>query len=385
MRPWLSLLLLSTSLSVVIAQEPMPLGNSGFAAGSAPTSSTLIDTSLPGTIVGGNSIAPTATSPYFQGGVNINVNMQAGNVPPGTIQPPSQGLPLGPDGRIQPVPVEKSLTPLQRIYEDSLFHYTWIDFGENPGLRINRIEMTNAWADMRAANFFTRAVSDAAEHHYDIGLSFAVQWWKDQFGEQQVPSNFMLPPVLYDLYIDFGWRAAIAPNWLVDLSISPGWSTDFRVTPPDGFRLRGHAITMVDMLPNLRGVLGVWYPNRASTKILPVAGFSWQANENTRVEAIFPQPRIVQTLGCWRGSTWEMSIGGEWGGGTWAFKDLENERDTIDYKDFRALFGIACNSAKGQALIQAGYVFSRQVQYNIQPGHDFDPGNSWMVRVCWDY
>ncbi|HQR09542.1 MAG TPA: hypothetical protein PLN21_22150 [Gemmatales bacterium] len=383
MRLWIPLLLLFKCLPAGIAQDPVPPGNSSFATGSVPAAVPLIDTSLPGTIVGGNSVAPTATSPNFQGGVTIN--MQAGNALPATIQPPSQGLPLGPDGRIQPVLVEKSMTPLQRIYEDSLFHYTWIDFGENPGLRINRIEMTNAWADMRAANFFTRAVSDAAEHHYDIGLSFAVQWWKDQFGEQQVPSNFMLPPVLYDVYIDFGWRAALAPNWLVDLSISPGWSTDFRVTPPDGFRLRGHAITMLDMLPNLRGVLGIWYPNRNTTKILPVAGFSWQANESTRVEAIFPQPRIVQTLGCWHGKTWEFSVGGEWGGGAWAFKDLENERETIDYKDLRILAGIACNSAKGQALIQAGYVFSRQVQYGTTPGFDFDPGNAWMVRVCWDY
>jgi len=375
MRPVTSLLLLSFFLSAAQAQDPLPPGNTGFATGTAPASGAMIDTSLPGTVVGGNMVAPQNSAPMTQG--ELQFNSQAA-----TIQ---QGIPAtGLDGRIQPVP-EKAPTPLHHFYQDNLFHYTWIDFGENPGLRINRLEMTNAWTDMRAANFFTRPVSDAAEHHFDAGISFGVQWWKDQFGVVPQAANFELPPVLYDLYLDIGWKAAIAPNWMIDLAISPGLSTDFRITPPDGFRLRGHALTMVDMLSNLRGVLGIWYPNWNSTKILPVAGFSWQATEATRVEAIFPQPRIVHTLGCWCGTSWECSVGGEYGGGGWAFKDQVNERQTIDYTDFRVLAGIACNGPKGQALIQAGYVFSRELQYGNNTNFDFAPGNAWMVRICWDY
>lgn len=379
MRPLISLVLLFCSCqSVIHAQEVIPPGGSGFATATTSSAGALVDTTLPGTVVGGNIITPppSTTGPMVQGGLNFNMNFQATNAP--------QGLPVaGADGRIQPVP-EKDPTSFQHFYQDNLFHYTWIDFGDNPGLRINRLEMTNAWADMRAANFFTRSSNDC-DKHFNAGLNFSVQWWKDQFGETPVPSNYELPPVLYDLYLDLGWRAAIAPGWLIDLAISPGLSTDFRVTPPDGFRLRGHALTMVDMLANLRGVVGIWYPNWNSTKILPVAGFSWQATEATRIEAIFPQPRIVHSLGCWKNNTWEVSVGGEYGGGGWAFKDQGNERETIDYRDLRVLAGIACNGPKGQALIQGGYVFSRQLQYGTHTGFDFDPGNAWMVRVCWDY
>ena len=377
MRPVMSLLVLSFFLPMINGQDGTASAGSGFATLPSSSSNIVPDSPLPGTIVGTNTFIPAQPVPLSQPGLNINFNLQATNAPQNVPAPV-------PDGRIQPVPEKEPLTPLQRFYQDNLFNYTWIDFGENPGLRINRLEMTNAWADMRSADFFTRPF-DSTEKHFNAGLSFGVQWWKDQFGETPVPNNFQLPPVLYDLYLDLGWRAMIAPNWLIDLAISPGLSTDFRVTPPDGVRLRGHAITMVDMLPNLRGVLGIWYPNWNTTKILPVAGFSWQATETTRVEAIFPQPRIVQTLGCWKGSTWEFSLGGEYGGGGWAFKDSGNDRETINYSDFRVLAGIACNGTHGQAQLQAGYVFSRQLQYGTLTGLDYDPGNAWMIRVSWDY
>ena len=377
MRSLMSLLLLSLLLPSILGQDGTASGSSGFATLPSSSSTVVIDSPLPGTIVGSNTVLSTTNVPTVQGSLNVNFNLQATNAPQGLAVP-------GPDGRLLPVPEKEPQTPLQRFYQDNLFNYTWIDFGENPGLRINRLEMTNAWADMRAADFFTRPF-DCTEKHFNAGLSFGVQWWKDQFGEAPALNNFQLPPVLYDLYLDFGWRAMISPTWLIDLAISPGLSTDFRITPPDGFRLRGHALTMVDMLPNLRGVLGIWYPNWNTTKILPVAGVSWQATESTRVEAIFPQPRIVQTLGCWKGSTWEFSIGGEYGGGGWAFKDAGNDRETINYSDFRVLAGIACNGTHGQAQIQAGYVFSRQLQYGTLTGLDFDPGNAWMIRVSWDY
>ena len=336
---------------------------------------------------------------------NASFTLQMTNVPQG-IQPMPSALTQGeviyppPQGNMQmmqpglampqqqpkliPQPVEEK-TFLDRCYLDHLFNYTWIDFGDDPGLRIHRLEFTNAWADFRAANFFTRSI-EACNHHVDAGLSFGVQWWKEQPGiNNSVPGDHYFPPTLYDLYLDLGWRTALSSTWMIDLALSPGFSTDFRVTPPDGFRLKGHAITMVDMLPNLRGVLGVWYINRNSTKILPVAGFSWQANDATRIEAIFPQPRIVQTLGCWRGTTWEASIGGEFGGGGWAFKNDGNDRETIDYRDLRLLVGLGCNGKHGQATLQAGYVFNRQLQYGTQQNFDFDPGNAWMVRLSWDY
>lgn len=353
----------------------------------------------PAMLVGQDGTPPTpngsgssfATSLTFQTGNNPSSGASSTTLLQGeVIYPPlqngfnlQQSMPQMQERAVTPPAPEKSA--LERLYKDDLFHYTWIDFGSDPGLRIHRIEMTNAWADMRAANFFSRPIEET-NHHFDAGLSFSVQWWKELTTPAPWPNGPYLPPVLYDLYIDFGWRTAINSAWLIDLAVSPGWSTDFRVTPPDGFRMKGHAITMVDMLPNLRGVLGIWYVNRSSTKILPVAGFSWQASDATRIEAIFPQPRLVHSLGCWKGSTWEVSVGGEFGGGSWAFKNPENDRETIDYRDIRVLLGLGCNGKHGQVTLQAGYVFSRELQYGgIEQGYDFNPGNAWMIRLGWDY
>lgn len=332
--------------------------------------------------------APQGNAPLMHGEVIFPPNYQG----PTTLQ---QGQGVSPsiqmlqDKQGQPpvireAPVVRESPVIERWYQDNLFNYTWIDFGEDQGLRIHRIEMTNAWADMRAANFFSRPLEEPS-HHFNAGLSFSVQWWKELPAPLPYPASPYLPPVLYDLYVDFGWRAAITSGWMIDLALSPGLSTDFRVTPPDGFRMKGHAITMFDMLPNLRGVLGIWYTNLNSMKIMPVAGFCWQPTENTRIEAVFPQPRIIQSLGCWKGNTWEMSIGGEFGNGIWAFKNPGNDPETIEYRDLRLLFGLSRNGSNGQATLQAGYVFSRELQYPSQPFYDYSPGNAWMIRLAWDF
>lgn len=324
-------------------------------------------------------------SPLINGSSPNSANAPAAQ----SFVPPSPWMqtepPLSARGvQVEQAEVVKEPTTIERLYQDDLFHYTWIDFGTAPGLRIHRIEMTNAWADMRSLQFFSRPMCTDSSS-FNTGLTFAVQWWKDEFENQTPAVDTPLPPVLYDLYIDFGWRVALSPVWLMDLAISPGLATDFRVTPPDGFRLRGHAITMFDMLPNLRAVAGISYQNRASLKVLPVAGFSIGITERTRIEAIFPQPRIIHQLGEWRGTAWEVSIGGEFGGSTWAFKNEENARETVDYRDYRLLAGFGWNSSKGHGTLQAGYVFQRELKYSTQQEYNFDPGNAWMIRLGWDY
>lgn len=279
---------------------------------------------------------------------------------------------------------QDEITTIEKMYQDDLLHYTWIDFGDLPGLRIHRLDMTNAWADFRSMHFFQRPFCDNTDR-FNSGISFSVQWWHENYQPETAPEDTALPPVLYDLYLDFGWRAAISPVWALDLVVSPGLSTDFRITPPDGFRLKGHALSLYDMLPALRAVAGVWYLNRNTTKILPVVGLAWQATVATRVEAIFPQPRIVHTLGCWRGTTWEATLGGEFGGNGWAFKNEDNQRETIDYRDLRTLVGLAWNGKRGQGVLQAGYVFERELRYGVHHIDNFDPGNAWMIRIGWDY
>jgi hypothetical protein len=307
--------------------------------------------------------------------------------PPGAFQAPNANSPpMQPSTPAGAEPAAPANTDIKFDWlpTDNLFNYSWIDFGEGHGLRIHRLEWTNGWTDMRAPDFFSRP-TDAA-NHFQAGLSFAVQWWKERPRPDPWPYGASIPPpVLYDLYLDLDWRAQVASGIVLDLALSPGFSTDFRVTPPDGFRLRGHAISMIDMLPNLRGVLGVWYLNRNTTKVLPVAGLVWQASDATRIEAVFPQPRIVRQLGCWKDRTWEWTVGGEFGGGGWAFKNPEGSRETINYDDFRLVTGLNWVGKHGGGWIEFGYIFQRELKYAQHQDWNYDPGNAIMVRVGWAY
>jgi hypothetical protein len=301
----------------------------------------------------------------------------------GTVIPQSSDAP---PGAIHPAPESDWTDCLPWKSQNELFHYTWIDFGEGHGLRVHQLEWTNAWADLRAPSFFTRQYDPQTWSDFNVGLAFSVQWWKERPRPEDWPFGASIPPpVLYDLYVDIGWRAPVAPGWLVDVVISPGLSTDFRVTPGDGFRMRGHAMTIVDIMPNFSGVLGVWYLNRNTTKLLPVAGFIWHATPMTRVEAVFPRPRLVQHLGCWKGRDWEFFVGAEYGGGGWAFKNPEGARETIDYRDYRVTTGVSWTGKKTTGYLEVGYVFNRELQYGTHQEFNYDPGNAFLARIGWTY
>ncbi|HMO37743.1 MAG TPA: hypothetical protein PKA06_17005, partial [Gemmatales bacterium] len=141
--------------ATILAQEPVPLATSGSPSGS------VTQTFLP-------------PEPWMQTTPKVAVPG-----PPATM-------------RNEP-------NAFERFYQDDLFHYTWIDYGAAPGLRIHRIEMTNTWTDLRSIHFFSRTFLEDI-NRLQTGLSFAVQWLKDE-AEQIAPAyDSQLPPVWYDLY-----------------------------------------------------------------------------------------------------------------------------------------------------------------------------------------
>lgn len=333
---------------------------------------------------------PQASNSQFAAEYSTSgTSFATGVIMDGPFQPPVsnlevQTLPAGSPALVEDSSSSNIQFNFDWKHRDSLFHYSWVDFGEGHGLRAHRLEWTNAWADFRAPDFFTRTLE--TNHDFNAGLSFNVQWWKERPRPKDWPYGSTIPPpVLYDLYLDLGWRAVVAPGWTIDVAVSPGLSTDFRVTPPDAFRIKGHALTMVEILPTLRGVLGLWYLNRNSTKLLPVGGLVWQATSATRLEAVFPQPRLVHELGCWKNRDWNITLGGEFGGGGWAFKNPEGTKEAIDYRDFRALAGLHWRSGKGEGWFEVGYIFERDLRYAQHQGFGYEPGNAIMLRVGHSY
>jgi len=193
-----------------------------------------------------------------------------------------------------------------------------------------------------------------------------------------------LPPNVYDAYLDIRYLRQLTPRIAMDLAITPGTYSDFNSETNDGFRLTGRALAAFDWTPNFKLVVGAVYVNRGDINVLPVGGAVWIPNEQTRFELVMPQPRIARRFGladpC-TGREWWGYIGGEFGGGRWAYLNGAGESDRFTYNDWRALVGIERKNSVGSSIrFETGYVFGRTLEIDSIDIGEIDLSDTVMVR-----
>jgi hypothetical protein len=225
-----------------------------------------------------------------------------------------------------------------------------------------------------------------APHEFDFDgwLNFNIHWWAGPQGDANtvVPN---LPPRVYDLNLHLSWRQRWAEGIATEVTILPGLYTDFRTTPPDAFRIPGHAVGVYQLTPELHFVGGVQYLQRNHIKLLPVGGFLWEPDPRWQWRLVFPEPKISYHLDS-SADVWVYARG-EYGGGRWAYKDDFGHADHVEYSDMRVAVGFECGSLTrtlcpriplGTAFFEAGYVFNRNLNFTRgTPSMNLPPG--WMI------
>lgn len=198
------------------------------------------------------------------------------------------------------------------------------------------------------------------------------------------PAIVDLPPSVYDAYLDIRYLRQLTPRVGMDISITPGQYSDFDSGTNDGFRLTGRGLAAIEWTPTTKVILGVVYVNRGDLNVLPVAGMVWIPREETRFELVLPQPRIAQRFGlpdpCTGGAWWGY-VGGEFGGGRWAFTDSTGQSDRFTYNDWRFILGVERKNAIGSSVrFETGYVFGRTLQIDSLGEGEIDLTDTVMVR-----
>lgn len=191
---------------------------------------------------------------------------------------------------------------------------------------------------------------------------------------------------LYDLYVDFGWRPRVAEWLFLDLGLTPGIYSDFSQVDADSFFLRGRAIGIVAFSEQFQIVAGLLYVNRLSTTVIPALGFVWNPSPETKVQLVFPQPKISHRFHCANGVEWWGYVAGDFGGGTWTFERLPGQVETVDYSDWRFLFGlemITDHELRGR--IEAGVAFNRELEFDNVFRFRVEPDSSFLLRVGISY
>lgn len=198
------------------------------------------------------------------------------------------------------------------------------------------------------------------------------------------PAIVELPPNVYDLYLDIRHLRQLTPRIGLDLSVAPGTYSDFNHETRDAFRLTGRALAAIEWTPVLKFVVGAAYVNRGDIDVLPVGGAVWIPQESTRFELVLPQPRIAQRFGlhdpC-TGCEWWGYIGGEFGGGRWAYMNSADQSDRFTYNDWRAIVGIERKNTVGSSVrFETGYVFGRTLEVDSLGSGEIDLSDTVMVR-----
>ena len=218
--------------------------------------------------------------------------------------------------------------------------------------------------------------------------SFSLHLWS---GPQSGPTPADLPSKAYSAFLDVGWESDPSQMFGTEFGLRFGGFSEFDVWNSRSFRVMGKALANFRLTPTTVMKGGIYYVNRVDIKLVPAFGFQCQPNPQTRLDLFFPQPRFsryCRTVGT-RDVWWYLS--GDYGGGSWTVERTtpphHGQVESIAIDDLRAVMGLewgkseALRLGRRAAFAEVGWVFNRKVKYRSNPEDNFDPKDSFMLRV----
>jgi hypothetical protein len=324
----------------------------------------------------GQGAAPAPPTPSLTPTAAVVQRPLAGFEPsaplPGLPSPPGEPQPAAPAG--VPAPADRppeAAPPPEPWFQHARFDSTWLPpAGGGRSFGINDQDLSATFAVPTAEEWAPVLLTPG----------FAVRSWSGPRSEAVV-GHPDLPPEVYDLNLDMGWRPRLARWLFADLGVTPGLYGDFHRIDSHTFRPRGRAVGVVAFSPELQLVAGVLYINRLHAKIMPAGGVLWRPNEDTRYELLFPQPKGAWKLATTGTTQWWGYVAGEFGGGTWTVEQAGGRPDVVDYRDLRLLLGMEWLGPAGyKAHVEVGYAFQREIRF-ISATPEFAPEHTLLVRA----
>jgi hypothetical protein len=203
------------------------------------------------------------------------------------------------------------------------------------------------------------------------------------------PDNVDLPAQLYDCYAQFRWMSQVAPTWGLDFAVTPGWYSDFQQDSGKAFRSPAHGAAAWTIGPTMKLVFGAAYLARFDTNYIPIGGIIWTPDADTKVELLFPEPKIARRIFCERSfgreiNTW-VYLSGEFAGDYWAVEMQNGSHEEALLRDCRVIFGIERKRIQGLGMkLEVGYVFGRRILYSGATA-EFDPSDTILIRAGVQY
>jgi Domain of unknown function (DUF6268) len=254
------------------------------------------------------------------------------------------------------------------IFQKAKFTATWIPQLDDDSL---------GWTDLRSEivfglPFFTRAAPILITPSYEL-----------HFLDR--PAALDLPLRLHDLAIDFSHFRRVTNDWFVNVAVTPGYyADDHSFDSDDALRINGRALAIYDPTPEWKWVIGATYVHGGWAKIVPVAGFIYEPNDDVTYEVVFPRPRVAWRLPNTpvpgKDEYW-FYILGEFANSIWAFEQNDGTPDVFASRDFRLILGLERKIIGGLShRVEAGYVFNREIKL-ASDGDEIDLDDSFLLRA----
>jgi hypothetical protein len=190
-----------------------------------------------------------------------------------------------------------------------------------------------------------------------------------------------MPPQTYDAYLDTSWSPQFTPRFGADLGVRVGVYSDFNAVTSQSLRIMGRGLGVFTVNPQFQVALGVVYLDRLRVKLLPAGGVIWLPNPDTRLDLLFPNPKLAYRLGAFRNTDVWVYTAAEYGGGKWSIQRQAGNADAVEYDDIRVMLGLDFISFNGlRGYSEVGYVFDRKLIYRSGDPHNYIPGDTVMFR-----
>ena len=217
--------------------------------------------------------------------------------------------------------------------------------------------------------------------------SFSLHSW----GGPKTAMGADLPALAYSAFLDTGWQTDPRRIMGAELGVRVGVFSDFDTFTSDSLRVMGRGIGRVRITPRATLKLGVLYLDRNRVKLLPAGGLLWQPNPQTRFDLFFPEPKLAHYLSTIGATDSWWYVGGYYGGGAWTVTRRDNSEQSIDINDIRIVLGFEwgrndqLREGRRKAFLEIGYVFERELLYDLTPADNIRPQDTFMIRAGLGY
>ncbi len=194
-----------------------------------------------------------------------------------------------------------------------------------------------------------------------------------------------LPGQLDEFSIELAATYQLGHSWTLDAGFRPSLNTDLNFVNSDSFRYLGHAVFARQLSEATQGVIGFVYLDREDIPALPIAGWVWQPNPATKLEFVFPRPRLAMAVGDNPSDCGWVYVKGELGGNSWTVERESGLHDVATYRDIRLTLGYETPLISGiGAQFEAGWVTARKLIYESGTP-DFTPPDTFLIRAGFSY